>query len=221
MNDVWLIAGIVIFSIGVILILIAKRYKPKPQDNPEDDLYIDNNYQDDKDPLFNNSSFMDDFNQTPEDRKHKDAELIIVLYIIAQGESGFLGKDIVMVLELLGLKYGEMNIFHHYGIGEMKSQDSIFSIANMVEPGTLHPDKIAETTTPGLALFMRLPGPFGGRIGFDLMLTNAEKIADQLNGYIEDKANKPLNNKIIFALRDKIDKFEQRDTSLAMLQKFS
>jgi FtsZ-interacting cell division protein ZipA len=53
------------------------------------------------------------------------------------------------------------------------------------------------------------------------MLTNAEKIADQLNGYIEDKNNKPLNNKIIFALRDKIDKFEQRDTSLAMLQKFS
>jgi len=220
MNDVWLIAGIVIFSIGVILILIAKRYQSTLEDNPEDDLYIDNNYQDDKDPLFN-SSFMDDFSQTPEETKHKDTELIIVLYIIAQGESGFLGKDIVMVLELLGLKYGEMNIFHHYGIGEMKSKDSIFSIANMVEPGTLHPDKIAETTTPGLALFMRLPGPFGGRIGFDLMLTNAEKIADQLNGYIEDQANKPLNNKIIFALRDKIDKFEQRDTSLAMLQKFS
>lgn len=220
MNDIWLIAGIVIFSIGVILILIAKRYQSKPEDNPEDDLYIDNNYQDDKDPLFN-SSFMDDFNQTPEETQQKQTELIIVLYIIAQGESGFLGKDIVMILEQLGLKYGEMNIFHHYGIGEMKSKDSIFSIANMVEPGTLHPDKIAETTTPGLALFMRLPGPFGGRIGFDLMLTNAEKIADQLNGYIEDQTNKPLNNKIIFALRDKIDKFEQRDTSLAMLQKFS
>ncbi len=220
MNDVWLIAGIVIFSIGVILILIAKRYQSTLEDNPEDDLYIDNNYQDDKDPLFN-SSFMDDFKEKPEDTQHKETELIIVLYIIAQGESGFLGKDIVMVLELLGLKYGEMNIFHHYGIGEMKSKDSIFSIANMVEPGTLHPDQIAETTTPGLALFMRLPGPFGGRIGFDLMLTNAEKIADQLNGYIEDKTNKPLNNKIIFALRDKIDKFEQRDTSLAMLQKFS
>ncbi|WP_069471367.1 cell division protein ZipA [Candidatus Marithrix sp. Canyon 246] len=220
MNDIWLIAGIVIFIIGVILLLIAKRYQSKPEDNPEDDLYIDNNYQDDKDPLFN-SSFMDDFNQTPEETKHKDTELIIVLYIIAQGESGFLGKDIVMILEQLGLKYGEMNIFHHYGIGEMKSKDSIFSIANMVEPGTLHPDKIAETTTPGLALFMRLPGPFGGRIGFDLMLKNAEKIADKLNGYIEDKTNKPLNNKMIFALRDKIDKFEQRDTSLAMLQKFS
>jgi len=220
MNDIWLIAGIVIFSIGVILILIAKRYQSKPEDNQEDEVYIDNDYQDDKDPLFN-SSFMDDFNQTPEETKHKETELIIVLYIIAQGESGFLGKQIVMVLEQLGLKYGEMNIFHHYGIGEMKSKDSIFSIANMVEPGTLHPDKIAETTTPGLALFMRLPGPFGGRIGFDLMLTNAEKIADQLNGYIEDQANKPLNNKIIFALRDKIDKFEQRDTSLAMLQKFS
>ncbi len=220
MNDVWLIAGIVIFSIGVILILIAKRYQSTPEDNPEDDLYIDNNYQDDKDPLFN-SSFMDDFNEKPEETQHKETELIIVLYIIAQAESGFLGKDIVRVLEQLGLKYGEMNIFHHYGIGEMKSKDSIFSIANMVEPGTLHPDKIAETTTPGLALFMRLPGPFGGRIGFDLMLTNAEKIADQLNGYIEDQTNKPLNNKIIFALRDKIDKFEQRDTSLAMLQKFS
>lgn len=220
MNDIWLIAGIVIFSIGVILLLIAKRYKSKLQDNPEDDLYIDNNYEDDKDPLFN-SSFMDDFNQTPEETQHKETELIIVLYIIAQGESGFLGKDIVMVLEQLGLQYGEMNIFHHYGIGEMKSKDSIFSIANMVEPGTLHPDKIAETTTPGLAIFMRLPGPFGGRIGFDLMLTNAEKIADKLNGYIEDQNNKPLNSSIIFALRDKIDKFEQRDTSLAMLQKFS
>ncbi len=220
MNDVWLIAGIVIFSIGVILLLIAKRYQSQPEDNPEDDLYIDNNYQDDKDPLFN-SSFMDDFNQTPEETQPQETELIIVLYIIAQGELGFLGKDIVKILEQLGLKYGDMNIYHHYGIGEMKGKDSIFSIANMVEPGTLHPDKIAEQRTPGLALFMRLPGPFGGRIGFDLMLKNAEKIADQLNGYIEDQTNKPLNNKIIFALRDKIDKFEQRDTSLAMLQKFS
>jgi cell division protein ZipA len=220
MNNIWLIAGIVIFTIGVILLIIAKRYQSKPQDNQEDELYIDNDYEDDKDPLFN-SSFMDDFDHKHEKTEHQETELIIVLYIIAQGESGFLGKDIVMVLDELGLQYGDMNIYHHYGVGETRSKEPVFSIANMVEPGTLHPDKIADKTTPGLALFMRLPGPFGGRIGLDLMLKNAEKIADQLHGYIEDQHHKPLNNKIIFSLRDKIDKFEQRDTSLAMLQKFS
>ncbi|RKZ51290.1 MAG: cell division protein ZipA [Candidatus Parabeggiatoa sp. nov. 3] len=154
-------------------------------------------------------------------REDKKSEMIIVLYVVAQRQSVFTGRDILTVFEDLGLQYGKMKIFHHYGIGELKVQQAIFSIANLMEPGTFNPHQMDDLTTEGLVLFMRLPGPFGGRVAFELMLNNAGKLAEVLEGTVEDERHTPLNQKLIGALRDKIANFEQRSSNLSMLKRFS
>lgn len=138
-------------------------------------------------------------------------ELIIVIYMVAQREAGFSGTDIFAVLEEVGLRYGKMKIFHHYGMGEIKVKQPIFSIANMVEPGIFDPQQANTFKTPGLAFFMRLPGPFGGRVAFELMLNNAQRITEVLKGLLQNEQHHPLDQKAINALREKIAEFEQRD----------
>jgi cell division protein ZipA len=157
----------------------------------------------------------------PPKKEERKSEMIIVLYVVAQRESGFTGADLLTALEDLGLKHGNMNIFHHYGIGDIKVQQPVFSLANMVEPGTFNPQQMLEFSTPGLALFMRLPGPFGGRVGFELMLNNAKKIADWLGGTLEDERHTPLTANTISALRARIANFEQRSPNLSMRKLFS
>lgn len=148
-------------------------------------------------------------------------ELIIVIYVAAQQEPGFLGTDIFTVLEDLGLRYGDMHIFHHYGVGELKVKKPVFSIANMLEPGIFDTQQLADFTSPGLALFMRLPGPFGGRIALELMLNSAKKIAEVLEGVIQDENHTPLEPKKINLLRERIAHFEQRSIPLAMTKRFN
>ena len=155
-------------------------------------------------------------------RNDRRSEMIIALYVIAQHESGFAGTEILTILEELGLKFGEMNIFHHHGFGELKIQQAVFSLANMVEPGTFEPQyMMSDFSTTGLALFMRLPGPFGGRVAFELMLNNAQRIAESLKGVLVDETRTPLDQKKIGFLRDRIANFEQRSMSLSMLKRFS
>lgn len=147
------------------------------------------------------------------------SELIIPIYIVAHSE--FDGNDIFPILEELGLRYGEMKIFHHYGIGEVKIKKPVFSIANMMEPGTFDPNATEGFVTPGLVLFMRLPGPFGGRVAFELMLSTGQKIAEILEGSLEDEHHHPLAQQTIQTLRERIAHFEQRDTRLSLLKRFS
>jgi len=149
----------------------------------------------------------------------KPPELILALYVISQ-HGGFLGPDLFDVLGELGLNYGEKNIFHHYGVGEIKVKNPIFSIANMLEPGMFDPQRITQFTTPGLALFMRVPGPFGGRVAFELMLKTAQRIAESLEGELRNEKHQPLAPQVIYAIRERIANFERRDSHLALRKRF-
>lgn len=154
-------------------------------------------------------------------KKERTSEMIIALYVVARREVGFSGTHLLTVLEDLGLKYGEMNIFHHYGVGDFKVQEAVFSVANMVEPGTFNPQYMSDFRTSGLAFFMRLPGPFGGRVAYELMLNSAQRLAESLNGSLENEGHIPLDEKKINLLRDRIANFEQRGTNLSIPKRFS
>jgi len=190
-------------------------------------------------PMFNNPNefqepiheaenlAVDPFDETPKpetlkekaDSSQKQTELMVVLYVVAQEESFFSGMEVVKMLEAMGLKYGNFKIFHHYGVGALKSDQAVFSVANLVEPGTLNPEEMFEVSTPGLAFFMRLPGPFGGRIALELMLKNAKELVESLGGSLQDEAYTPLDNKKIIAMRERIAAFEQRSSHLSSPRK--
>lgn len=135
------------------------------------------------------------------------AELIIALYIVARNKRGFAGIDIFTILDDLKFEYGEMTIFHCYHLGELRVKQPVFSIANLREPGTFNNIRSETFTTPGLALFMRLPGPFDGQVAFELLLNTSYRLAEILEGQIEDKQHRPLTAESVAVLRERVTRF--------------
>ena len=76
---------------------------------------------------------------------------IIVVYILPKVDTLLQGAQINSAVQALGLSFGEMNIFHYINEGK-----TIFSLANMLEPGSFNPETIHDLKTSGLTLFMQI-----------------------------------------------------------------
>jgi cell division protein ZipA len=138
-------------------------------------------------------------------------ELIVALYVCAVRGGYFSGADIFTALEKLGMRYGEMRIFHHDGLADQATPQArgkpVFSVANLTEPGTFNPEYGDDFKTPGLVFFMRLPGPLDGRVALEFMLNHAYRLADLLKGNLEDEHRQTLNAESIAYLRQGIEEF--------------
>ncbi len=131
------------------------------------------------------------------------AEDIIPLYVCAPKGHTYHGRDILRAVNDVGMNFGEMNIFQHYGIGDLASDTALFNMANMLEPGSFDLSHVDALETPGLALFMRLPGPADPLLMFELMLNTAERLVHHLGGDIRDEHHHPLDAAAIDKLRQR------------------
>ena len=78
---------------------------------------------------------------------------IIVLYILPKGDEMLAGSEINSSAQAMGLSFGDMNIFHYVHDGR-----NVFSLANMLEPGSFDADTIHDLKTTGLTIFMQITG---------------------------------------------------------------
>jgi cell division protein ZipA len=78
---------------------------------------------------------------------------IIVLYILPKPDQTLAGSQINSSAQAMGLRFGEMNIFHY-----LDKDRSVFSLANMLEPGSFDADTIHDLKTTGLTVFMQIQG---------------------------------------------------------------
>ena len=134
---------------------------------------------------------------------------LIVLHITALPTQPFSGVELLRALDLVEMEYGEMNIFHHHGVGEMRSTEPLFSLANMHEPGSFDLNNISKEEIKGLTLFLRLPTPVDAQIAFELMLNTTQRLSDELKGEVRGPSHRLLNEKDISELRDKLAAFSE------------
>lgn len=139
----------------------------------------------------------------------QEPEKILALHVSAHLTEQFHGADIVRVLRQAGLEYGEMNIFHRM-VEHHQQRMTLFSVASMVKPGALNPYEMATFTTPGLALILRLPGPWDGVMAFDAMLVCAEELADELGGLLLDQHREVASRQVLDYTREEIRSWELR-----------
>ncbi len=132
-----------------------------------------------------------------------------MLYLVAHPNQVFTASLIGESLRDLDLEYGDMHIYHRYP-DEPDTTVPIFGVANLVEPGTLEPEALAETGTPGLTLFLQLPGPLHPVQAFDLFVTTAQKLATHLDGELRDKNRNILSRQLLEHLRDDVQQYERR-----------
>lgn len=124
----------------------------------------------------------------------------IVTLLIAQREGGAIeGRRLHEALAAERLAYGPMQIYHR-----LHGERSIFSVANLLKPGTLNPAEAAGFSTLGLSMFLVLPGPVAPLVAFDDMVTTADRLAARLRAEVYDSRRQPLGAQAAQALRAEV-----------------
>jgi len=132
----------------------------------------------------------------PEPEKAREAELsetVLVLNILARDGSSLSGSSINSVARANDMVFGEMNIYHRMD----DNNRSLFSMVNMVKPGSFDPATIDELKTPGITLFMQLPGPSNAADAFNDMLHTAQGMSEMLEARLCDRSRQPLTETVI------------------------
>ncbi len=132
---------------------------------------------------------------------------VVVLYVTSPSGFSFSGAMIRDALYAAGMTYGEMQIFHHHGVGQSVTKESIFSVANMLEPGTFDLKNMDELQTDGLVMFMEIPAPIDSAVAFEHMLSTAQRLADVLKGHVRDERREHLKADAIELLRSYVAGF--------------
>ncbi len=130
-------------------------------------------------------------------------DLIISLTLMARDQQKFSGAELHQVLAAAGLELAEFDIYHFRDTDAADDTRAVFSVANIVKPGTFDAATRHELTTPGLAMFMQIPGPMTASEAFDAMLAKAQFIAQRLHGVVGDEQRTPLSSQRMRALRER------------------
>ncbi len=129
---------------------------------------------------------------------------ITTLHIIPRAKELIDGKSILLAMEELDMILGEMQIFHHFGIGEMKMEKALFSLANMMEPGNFDIETMDEFATPGLVMFICMPSLVDAQVVFELMLHTAQRMAEMLGADVCDENRNLINEQKLESIRSTI-----------------
>lgn len=112
---------------------------------------------------------------------------VIQVSIVAPPGQPFPGDQLLKAFQDLGLKYGEMDIFHAYQGGEIR-----FSVASLVKPGTFPIDAMDDFRTRGLTLFFQPPLVSRPAEAFERMIATCHALAQRLGGNELDDRRQPL-----------------------------
>jgi len=139
--------------------------------------------------------------------REQGEQLILALHVMPRTAAEFPGAELQASLEACGLKFGRYKVYHRLEGAEADAA-SVFSVANVVEPGSFDPAAFAESAFPGLTLFMVLPGPRGGVASYADMLATARRLAQQLGGEVLDQERSTLTRQTARHIRERIIQFE-------------
>jgi len=140
---------------------------------------------------------------------------VVALNVMAREGQRFHGLDILNATREQGFVFGDMNLFHVY-LDETDKRRPLCSLANTVEPGSFDIEHMAEMETPGLLLFLQLPGPLEGKLAFERLLQLGRALAEQLHGVLCDESRSVLTLQTIGHIKEKIEAFhfKQKMSSL-------
>jgi len=180
-----------------------ENFDDEDEEDSEEDDYSEEDYEDD----------LEDEAEEEEETKaaapQSEPEEVLIINIMAQKGEMFNGSDLLDIILRCGLRYGSMDIFHRYS--DTKGDGALlFSMANMVRPGTFDLDAMDEFSTPGVSLFMTLPIDADSMKSFDLMAETAQAVAQTLGGELKDEQRSAMTKQTLEHSRQRIRDFERK-----------
>jgi cell division protein ZipA len=133
---------------------------------------------------------------------------IITVRVTAPAPARFEGAALLSAIEGLDLVHGRFDIFHRMH----PSGRPVFSIANLLEPGTFDPATMRSGAYPGVAIFAVLPGPVPGHHALDDLMATARSLADRLGGNLLDDRGAMLSVQRMAQMREEVTVFERQLT---------
>ena len=137
-----------------------------------------------------------------------EPEVLSISVIVPQGQI-ISGAALLPSLLTLGMKYGEMDVFHRHqdnaGNGKVT-----FSLVNAMNPGTFDLDNMETFVTQGVSLFMTLPNAGDPFEVFEQMLVAAKQLASEFKGQLLDDKRSVLTKQTEQHYVTKIREFERK-----------
>ncbi|HET7126308.1 MAG TPA: cell division protein ZipA, partial [Lysobacter sp.] len=146
-----------------------------------------------------------DLGRRPDDAFDK----IVTVYIAARAGEKLRGPDIMVAAEKAGLTYGHMNVFHRLVEGHPE-RGPVFSVANIMKPGSFDMASIQELETPAIAFFLTLPAPVAALDAWDMMQPTAERMAGLLDGVVLDESRNALSRQRVQGIRDELRAYDRQ-----------
>ena len=127
---------------------------------------------------------------------------ILVMHLMAPKGELLSGQQLQEAALNVGLRYGELKIFQRH-LDEDGSGEVLFSMANLVNPGTFDLKTIDQMSTPGVTLFMALDDIDDPVSAFDIMIESVDSMAAVMNLNVLDETRSSMT-------RQTIDHYRQR-----------
>ncbi|HEY5851732.1 MAG TPA: cell division protein ZipA [Lysobacter sp.] len=142
-------------------------------------------------------------------RPSEEFDKIITLYLAARAGQKLHGPDIVVAAEKAGLVYGHMGVFHRL-VENRPERGPVFSVANIMKPGSFDMAQIQALETPAIAFFLTLPAPVNALDAWETMLPTAQRMAELLDGVVLDEQRNALGRQRIAHIRDELRAYDRQ-----------
>jgi cell division protein ZipA len=136
-----------------------------------------------------------------EDNNDQPQEVLVVHLMANKGET-VAGQQLLDAILGVGLRYGAMKIFHRH-LNDDGSGPVLFSMANLVNPGTFDLNSMGDLEVPGVTLFMALDDIEDPVSAFNIMIEAIDSIAASLQLNVMDESRSSMT-------RQTIDHYRQR-----------
>lgn len=127
---------------------------------------------------------------------------IIALLIAEREGTHIMGPQIHTALREHGLSFGAKQIYHR-----ITDEEPVYSVASLLKPGFIDPAEERTFGTPGLSIFMVLPGPLPAMSAFREMLATAQSLAKSLNASVYDMRRQPLTPEATLKLERDVEQW--------------
>ncbi|MDG1311146.1 MAG: cell division protein ZipA [Porticoccaceae bacterium] len=139
------------------------------------------------------------------DGLHQD---VLVMHLMANKGDRIQGQELLDAVLASGFLFGGRKFFDRH-INDDGSGEVLFSLANLLNPGTFDLKTIAEMDTPGITLFMALDELTDPVAAFDTMVQAVDQLVAKLHLNVMDESRSSMT-------KQTIDHYRQRASSASV-----